>query len=125
MCKVLKVISSSFYHLMSMMESKRQLKVRELSEEIRSIHKLSNCIFGSPRITAALNDKGRSISRSYVSRLMNRIGIRSKIRKKNKVTTDSTHSYSLAENLLQRDFSAKSLSQKWVGDITYIRTGTG
>jgi len=27
--------------------------------------------------------------------------------------------------MLKRDFSVDGLSQKWVGDITYIKTGTG
>ena len=41
------------------------------------------------------------------------------------MTTDSKHSYGIAENLLQRDFSADVLAQKWVGDITYIHTSKG
>jgi putative transposase len=41
------------------------------------------------------------------------------------VTKDSSYSYGVAEDLLQRDFSANSLSQKWVGDITYIHTNKG
>lgn len=41
------------------------------------------------------------------------------------MTTDSSHSYGIAGNLLQRDFSADALSQKWVGHITYIHTGKG
>src|SRR5690606_3251419 len=56
---------------------------------------------------------------------MKQHGIRSKVKKKYRVTTDSSHSFGIAENLLQRDFSAVSLSQKWVGDITYIHTSTG
>src|SRR5690606_16072628 len=73
----------------------------------------------------ALKKKDRQVSRSYVARLMKKMNLRSKIRKKYKVTTDSRHSYRVAENLLQRDFSAAALSQKWVGDITYIKTGSG
>src|SRR5690606_21177495 len=91
----------------------------------RSIHKSSHGTYGSPRITAELNKRGYEISRSYVARLMKSKGIRSKIKRKYRVTTDSKHTYPVAENLLQRDFSAATLSQKWVGDITYIRTGSG
>ena len=65
------------------------------------------------------------VSRSYVARLMKKHGIRSKVKKKYRVTTDSSHTYGIAENLLQRDFSADALSQKWVGDITYIHTDKG
>lgn len=41
------------------------------------------------------------------------------------MTTDSKHNYKVAENFLQRDFSADALSQKWVGEITYIKTAAG
>lgn len=51
--------------------------------------------------------------------------LRSNIRTKYFVTTDSDHNYKLAENLLQRDFSAVGVSQKWVGYIIYIKTCTG
>ncbi len=85
----------------------------------------SGCIYGSPRITAELHKEGEPVSRSYVARLMKKHGIRSKVKKKYKITTDSSHSYRIAENLLQRDFSADALSQKWVGDITYIHTNKG
>ncbi len=40
-------------------------------------------------------------------------------------TTDSDHGYAIAENHLNRDFSAPSTGQKWVSDLTYIRTGEG
>lgn len=93
--------------------------------EIRSIHESSNSIYGSPRITAELNSRGRKISRPYVARLMKEMNIRSKIRRKFRVTTDSNHTYPVAKNLLKRDFSADALSKKWVGDITYIRVNSG
>jgi transposase InsO family protein len=40
-------------------------------------------------------------------------------------TTDSDHEYAIAENHLNRDFSAQGTGQKWVSDLTYIRTGEG
>ncbi|GAB3203456.1 hypothetical protein GCM10027293_33960 [Pontibacter aydingkolensis] len=40
-------------------------------------------------------------------------------------TTDSNHLFTVAENHLNRDFSTERLAQKWVSDLTYIRTGEG
>ncbi|MET3114958.1 transposase InsO family protein [Pedobacter sp. CG_S7] len=56
---------------------------------------------------------------------MEKLNLLSEIRKKFKVRTDSNHTYEVAKNLLQRDFSADNLSQKWVSDITYINTDSG
>lgn len=56
---------------------------------------------------------------------MKKLNLRSKIRRKYQVTTDSSHKYGVAENLLGRDFFADALSQKWVDDITYIKTASG
>src|SRR5690606_34500310 len=42
-----------------------------------------------------------------------------------KVTTDSDHSLPVADNLLDRDFSAEEPNEKWAGDITYLYTTQG
>ena len=72
-----------------------------------------------------MNKKNHSISRSNVARLMRKLNNRSRIRKKFMATKDSNHSFALAKNLLGRDFHADGLSHKWVGDITYVKTGLG
>jgi transposase InsO family protein len=63
---------------------------------------------------------------------MKKADIKSIIRKKYRVqTTDSNHAYAIAENHLNRDFSAQSTGQKRVygsdliRDLTYIKTGEG
>lgn len=125
MCYVLNVSAGCFYRWLVFPESPGEQRVKILVEKIQKIHKGSSYIYGSPRITAELHKAGDPVSRSYVARLMKKHGIRSKVKKKYKITTDSSHSYRIAENLLQRDFSADVLSQKWVGDITYIHTNRG
>ena len=125
MCEVLNVSSSCFYRWLACPESPGEQRSKALVDQIQQVHSDSKYIYGSPRITAELHKKGEMVSRSYVARLMKKHGIRSKVKKKYRVTTDSSHSYGIAENLLQRDFSADALSQKWVSDITYIHTGKG
>jgi len=109
MCHIIKVSSIGFYKWLNRPESNREKKTAELSALIEQEFENSRQIYGSPRITQELK----------------KLNLRSKIRKKYKVTTDSSHSYQVAENLLQRDFSVDALSQKWVGDITYIKTACG
>ena len=73
-----------------------------------------------------LNIQGIRASRPRVARLMRKAHIRSIVRKKYRVqTTDSRHLYPIVENLLQRDFSAVRLGEKWVSDLTYIQTNEG
>ena len=52
-------------------------------------------------------------------------GIRSKIRRKFKSTTDSNHSLPVAKNVVKRDFTAKAANRLWCTDITYLWTDEG
>ena len=52
-------------------------------------------------------------------------GIRSKTKKKFKVTTDSKHNLKIAPNHLMQDFTAYHPNQIWASDITYIPTKEG
>ncbi len=125
MCIILEISSSSYYTWLNRSISKREIKTSKLCTLIIKEFEDSNKLYGSPRITQQLKRKNIEISRPYVARLMKKIGLRSLIRKKYKLTTDSKHSFKIADNLLKRNFSVDGLSQKWVGDITYIKTGTG
>ena len=44
---------------------------------------------------------------------------------KYKATTDSNHTFNIAPNLLDQDFSADGPNQKWPSDISYIWTSEG
>lgn len=56
---------------------------------------------------------------------MTKEGIRSKLARKFKATTDSRHNLPVAENLLNREFKADMPNQKMVSDITYLWTDEG
>jgi len=57
---------------------------------------------------------------------MKRAGIAAKRSQLYKVrTTDSNHTYPVAPNLLNRQFSAERPDEKWLADITYISTKEG
>lgn len=125
MSKVLNVSRSSFYHWLSKNPSDNQKDNEELLKEIREIHSKSKQTYGSPRITAELTKTGYKASRPRVARLMRKAGVRSILKKKYKVTTDSNHSYPVVQNLLDRNFSPGEIGKVWVSDITYLRTLQG
>src|SRR5690606_16884475 len=72
-----------------------------------------------------LNAMGYKISRVTVAKYMKELGLRSKLSKKFKVTTDSKHNYLIVDNVLNRNFAPTEPSQAWVSDITYIQTKEG
>ena len=125
MCQTLGVGSSGFYSWLKRPESPRSLKNRRLLMEIKMVHQKSRKTYGSPRIHAELSESGHACSRYRVARLMRQHGIVSKHKRKFKVTTNSVHSFPIAENLLQRRFDVFRPGQCWVSDITYIPTLEG
>lgn len=56
---------------------------------------------------------------------MRQAGLRVKARRPYKVTTRSHPRLPVANNVLDRDFTAAQPNQKWVADITYIATDQG
>ena len=82
-------------------------------------------IFGARKITEILRHKGEKVSRGLVARIMQEKGLKSKVVKKYKATTNSKHNLPVAENLLNREFTAARLNEKWVSDITYVPTDEG
>jgi len=125
MCKVLEVSSSSYYKWKTKPISNRVLKMNIIKEKITFIYFLSKQRYGSPRITIELASLGYQISRITVAKYMRELGLRSKLSKKFKVTTNSKHNYLVVENILNRLFTVSNPSKVWVSDITYIQTKTG
>lgn len=125
MCKVLKVARSSYYKWYVGDVSKRDFENLRLSKVIKQVFQKSKRTYGSPRITAQLKKEGYLVSRPRVAKLMRKEGLKSKVKKRYKATTDSNHKYSISENHLSRNFKPKSLNETWVSDITYIPTKEG
>lgn len=125
MCVVLEVGSSGYFKWKSKPISARLLLKEKIIHQISSIYFASKQRYGSPRITFELNALGYKISRITVAKYMKELGLRSKLSKKFKVTTNSKHNYLVVENVLNRNFRPTNASQTWVSDITYIQTKEG
>jgi len=72
-----------------------------------------------------MREKGHNLSQSKVRELMKEEGLIPKRCRKYKATTNSKHKYQVAENLLNREFTAEQPNRKWCGDSTYIPTDEG
>jgi transposase InsO family protein len=125
MCRVLEVSRSGYYRWLQRKPSQRQLDNQRLDAQIREIYDGSKGRYGSPKITQELRDRGRRVGKNRVAKRMHLAGLRSKVRRKYRVTTDSNHHFPVAPNLLERDFTAAAPDTVWVSDITYLLTRTG
>jgi transposase InsO family protein len=98
---------------------------RELTKLIEAVFKANLGVYGSPRIYRELLARGVACSENRVARLMRLYGIRAKQSKRFRTTTKRNKAHPVAPNLLKRDFRADRPNQKWLADITYIRTREG
>ena len=126
MCRVLDVNPSGYYAWRGRPVSQREQANAELAKHIQHIHRDSRGTYGSPRIVPALRTKGIQCNHKRVERLMRELGIAGiSRRRKRPTTTLSTHTFPVAPNVLNREFSADAPDQKWLADITYIDTSEG
>lgn len=122
MCKSMKVSKNSYYYWFKKKDLiKAQTPKELLKEKIKIVFENSREIYGSYRIQKMLEREGLSYSRSYIALLMKELGLKSVLKRKFVITTNSKHSFPIANNLLDRNFHDSELGKKWVSDITYIR----
>lgn len=125
MCRVLGVSRSGYYRWRNAPQSRRSQEDQALLRELRRLFTAHKGHYGSPRLHKALNASGIGCSRKRVARLMRQDGLRAKPVRRRCRTTDSDHSLAVKANALNRQFTAEDINQKWVSDITYVRTAEG
>ena len=82
--------------------------------------------YGVPRILDELRyDHQVRCSGKRVLRLMRQLGIKGTHRRRHRKTTERDAALAVAPDLMNRDFTATKPDEKYVGDITYIRTWEG
>ncbi len=79
-----------------------------MTELISEIHKGSRGTYGAPRIHEALKAGGIRCGLNRVARLVKEAGLRSKVKRKFKATTNSKHDHPIAPNLPNQDFKTYS-----------------
>lgn len=121
MCRFFKVSRGGYYDYVKRME----LPDRDLplAEQIKACQQEVKQTYGYRRVQIWLERKGIHRNPKTVLRVMQKYNLLSVIRrKKYQHYRDCLHRY---PNLLNRDFHADRPNQKWVTDISYIKTGQG
>ena len=96
-----------------------------LRRRMKALFAASRGSLGSRTMMKNLRQEGFEIGRDKTRRLMKRLGLKVKLKRKYKVTTDSKHKLPVAKNVLNRDFSPSAPNQAWGTDITYLWTQQG
>lgn len=121
----MKINSGCYYRWKKLPFSNRALENENLKVAIKRVFTDSDRIYGSPRVHQELKSEGFIVSRKRVAKLMREKSLQSKIRRQWKVTTNSSHRYPIAPNLLAQNFTVSRKNEVWVSDITYIKTNQG
>lgn len=128
LCDALKVSRNGFYDYVRCLGTPgpRAERRAELATKIAQVHDDSRGVYGSPRVHHQLRLDGEVVTEKTVAKVMKTLELQGKSpRPRNPKTTDSNHGRPVAENELDRDFTATAPNQKWVADITYIDTDEG
>jgi len=126
MCRVLEVSRSGYHAWAQRPLSARAVEDARLTRRICELFPMRRGAHGSPRIWSdlVLGD-GERISRKRVERLMRLAGLSAVATKKWRGTTIRVAGVRVADDLVERKFSAAAPNQVWVADITYLRTWQG
>lgn len=125
-CRAIGVPVSTHYARRSRKPSRRALEDRTLVAEIYAAREGYRAVYGVRKTWKELKRRDVVVGRDRVARLMRAEGLEGVRRgKKRRTTTADEATLERARDLLQRDFTATRPNQKWVADITYLRTWNG
>ena len=121
MCRFFEVSRSGYYDYVKRMD----VPARDLplAEKIRECQEHSHSTYGYRRVHIWLERQGIHKNPKTVLRVMQKYNLLSEVRRKKYHNyTNGVYKY---PNHLARDFRADRPNEKWVTDISYIRTGQG
>ena len=121
MCRFFEVSRSGYYGFVNRMD--KPAKDLNLSELIRKCQFETKQTYGYRRVAIWLERNGVHHNPKTILRVMNKYSLLSVVRRRRYCNYSQTlHRY---DNLLDRDFNADRPNQKWVTDISYIKTSQG
>ena len=117
MCKILQVSDSGYYGCLKHEPSDSQQRRKTIAQAAARFYFESQRIYGYRKIYEDLHQANIDCCRETVRRIMRQIGLYSRVKRRFVHTTDSNHNMAVAQNLLDRDFTADAVNTKWGADI--------
>jgi putative transposase len=126
LCEIAEIPRSSYYKWLNREPSIREQENHTLTEAMISLYEKVGGIYGYRRLTLHLcREKQQQINHKRIRRLMQLQGIQSVIRRRKRKKYAPSTPQHVAENLLNREFSATKPNEKWVTDVTEFKYGPG
>lgn len=124
LCALLDLNRSSYYKWTKREKSAYELENEKLLHRIGYHYAQHNGIYGYRRLTDELNCQYHThYNEKRIYRLMRLVGLKSVIRRKRPQYQRSTPEVTAA-NILDRDFTAEALNEKWLTDVTELKYGS-
>ena len=123
-CDILNLNRSSYYKWAHRTKSSSELENEALLHDIGLIYAEHNGTYGYRRIADEYNathEKQYNLKRFY--RLVHIVGLLAVIRRKRPAYQRSTPEVT-AENILNREFTANTVNEKWCTDVTEMKYGS-
>ena len=125
LCQVLGVSPSGFYQWARRPAPRQAARNDALLVYIQAAFTASRRTYGAPRIHPELHAQGVAAGRHRIARLMRREGLVACTERRFRWTATARAELPAAPDRLRRDFTAAAPNQRWVSDITSVRTGQG
>lgn len=125
-CRAIGVAVSTHYARRSRKPSRRALADRELVRQIHAAREGYRRVYGVRKTWREMQRRSVEVGRDRIARLMRQEGLEGVRRgMKKRTTIPDEAAVERARDLLQRDFTATAPNEKWVADLTYLRTWNG
>ena len=125
LAEVLSVSRSGYYAFRKRAPSVRTSANTALMGQIRRVHEDSRRTYGAPRVYAQLRRERIACGRHRVARLMRQQSLQGKVYVRYVRLRRMKPRKSVAENLLDRQFTVPEPNRVWAGDITHVWTSAG
>ena len=125
LCEIVGIHRSAYYKWLGREKSQNELENEMLLKLIKEAYEERNGILGYRQMTIKIRRESNFIvNHKRVYRLMRSAGLKSVCRRKRRSYIKSTPEIT-AENVLNRDFSAKGIHEKWLTDVTEFKYADG
>jgi len=124
LCELAGISRAAYYKWLNRIPTDRELQNRKIIKEMKALQEKVDGTFGYRQMTLHMNRKfEEDINHKRIYRLMGIANLRSVIRVKKKYSYKSSTPQHVAENVLNRDFTAEKPNEKWVTDVTELKYG--